>query len=57
MSRSTPVIRPPRAAPRGGLVGACPVAHQAWPRDLLPPALRDDNPWGVPQRIDGRLSA
>ncbi|MFI7011066.1 aldehyde dehydrogenase (NADP(+)) [Streptomyces sp. NPDC050145] len=33
-----------------------PVAYQAWPQDLLPPALRDGNPWGVPQRIDGRLT-
>lgn len=28
-----------------------PVAYQQWPQDLLPPPLRDDNPWGVPQRI------
>lgn len=25
------------------------VAYQNAPQDLLPPALRDDNPWGVPQ--------
>lgn len=29
-----------------------PVAYQSWPQRLLPPPLRDDNPWGVPQRID-----
>ncbi|MBX6769339.1 MAG: aldehyde dehydrogenase (NADP(+)), partial [Actinomadura rubrobrunea] len=28
-----------------------PVTYQQWPQDLLPPPLRDDNPWGVPQRI------
>ncbi|RRR96850.1 aldehyde dehydrogenase family protein [Glycomyces terrestris] len=27
------------------------VAYQNAPQDALPPALRDDNPWGVPQRI------
>ena len=27
------------------------VAYQGAPEALLPPALRDDNPWGVPQRI------
>ncbi|MEV4456022.1 aldehyde dehydrogenase (NADP(+)), partial [Microbispora sp. NPDC049633] len=32
-----------------------PVAYQDWPGDLLPPELRDDNPLGVPQRVDGRL--
>jgi NADP-dependent aldehyde dehydrogenase len=32
-----------------------PVAYQGVPEPLLPPALRDANPWGVPQRIDGRL--
>ncbi len=26
------------------------VAYQNAPQELLPPALRDDNPWGVPQR-------
>ncbi|MEU8587342.1 aldehyde dehydrogenase (NADP(+)) [Streptomyces sp. NPDC048664] len=30
-----------------------PVAYQSWPQRLLPPPLRDDNPWGVPQRVDG----
>jgi NADP-dependent aldehyde dehydrogenase len=28
-----------------------PVAFQGWPHELLPPPLRDDNPWGVPQTI------
>jgi NADP-dependent aldehyde dehydrogenase len=28
-----------------------PVAYQSWPQRLLPPPLRDDNPWSVPQRI------
>ncbi|NSC21108.1 aldehyde dehydrogenase (NADP(+)) [Streptomyces albus subsp. chlorinus] len=30
-----------------------PVAYQSCPQDLLPPPLRDDNPWGVPQRVSG----
>ncbi|GAA2171188.1 aldehyde dehydrogenase (NADP(+)) [Actinomadura napierensis] len=28
-----------------------PVAFQGWPQDLLPPPLRDDNPWKVPQTL------
>ncbi|WP_034489126.1 aldehyde dehydrogenase (NADP(+)) [Actinomadura oligospora] len=28
-----------------------PVAYQNCPQDLLPPPLRDDNPWNVPQSI------
>ena len=32
-----------------------PVAYQGVPEPLLPPALRDANPWGIPQRVDGRL--
>ncbi|MES9609525.1 aldehyde dehydrogenase family protein [Actinomadura sp. NPDC000929] len=28
-----------------------PVAYQNWPQDLLPPPLRDDNPWKVPQAV------
>lgn len=32
-----------------------PMTYQAWPHDLLPPALRDDNPWGLPRRVDGEL--
>ncbi|WP_067471831.1 aldehyde dehydrogenase (NADP(+)) [Actinomadura hibisca] len=27
-----------------------PVSYQGWPQDLLPPPLRDDNPWRVPQQ-------
>ena len=30
-----------------------PVTWQSWPADLLPPALRDDNPWQLPRRVDG----
>ncbi|MBC9819963.1 aldehyde dehydrogenase (NADP(+)) [Terrabacter sp. MAHUQ-38] len=32
-----------------------PVAYQDVPAGLLPEPTRDDNPWGVTQRIDGRL--
>ena len=32
-----------------------PVCLQDAPEEVLPPAVRDDNPWRVPQRIDGRL--
>ncbi|MCS5717795.1 aldehyde dehydrogenase (NADP(+)) [Herbiconiux sp. CPCC 205763] len=32
-----------------------PVAYQDLPQDLLPPGLRDDNPLGIPQRVDGVL--
>ncbi|MCT9932863.1 aldehyde dehydrogenase (NADP(+)) [Planotetraspora sp. A-T 1434] len=32
-----------------------PVAYQDWPAGLLPAEVRDDNPLGVPQRVDGRL--
>ncbi|WP_246198411.1 aldehyde dehydrogenase (NADP(+)) [Actinomadura syzygii] len=28
-----------------------PVAFQGWPQELLPPPLRDDNPWNVPQDV------
>jgi len=34
-----------------------PVCYQDVPADLLPPALRDDNPWHLPRRIDGRAVA
>lgn len=30
-----------------------PTAYQNWPQALLPPELRDDNPLGVPQLIEG----
>ena len=32
-----------------------PVAYQDVPAALLPEAVRDDNPWGLAQRIDGEL--
>ncbi|MGV9573882.1 aldehyde dehydrogenase family protein, partial [Streptomyces nigra] len=32
-----------------------PVAYQSAPEALLPPELRDDNPLGLPRRIDGAL--
>lgn len=28
-----------------------PIAYQGWPQDLLPPPLRDDNPWKIPQTV------
>jgi NADP-dependent aldehyde dehydrogenase len=31
-----------------------PVAYQDTPPALLPPELRDDNPLGIPRRVDGR---
>jgi NADP-dependent aldehyde dehydrogenase len=31
-----------------------PVAFQGFPDALLPPPLREENPWSVPRRIDGR---
>ena len=34
-----------------------PVAYQDVPGDLLPEALRDDNPWGLTRRVDGTLEA
>ncbi|WP_334174913.1 aldehyde dehydrogenase (NADP(+)) [Pseudoxanthobacter sp.] len=33
-----------------------PVCYQDVPQALLPPVLRDDNPFRVPRRIDGRLT-
>lgn len=33
-----------------------PTAYQAWPPDLLPPQLRDDNPLGITRRVDGELT-
>ncbi|MEV1239720.1 aldehyde dehydrogenase (NADP(+)) [Nonomuraea sp. NPDC049750] len=32
-----------------------PTAYQDWPGELLPEELRDDNPLGVPRRVDGAL--
>jgi NADP-dependent aldehyde dehydrogenase len=55
---------PASTAPAHTSVGAAsirrwlaPVAYQDWPAGLLPQELRDDNPLGVPQRVDGRLRA
>ncbi|MGS2587220.1 aldehyde dehydrogenase (NADP(+)) [Streptomyces hebeiensis] len=31
-----------------------PVSYQSTPEALLPPELRDDNPLGLPRRVDGR---
>ncbi|WP_280428428.1 aldehyde dehydrogenase (NADP(+)) [Nocardia brasiliensis] len=31
-----------------------PVAWQGFPDELLPPALREDNPWRLPRRVDGK---
>ncbi|PYI66906.1 aldehyde dehydrogenase (NADP(+)) [Arthrobacter livingstonensis] len=33
-----------------------PVAYQGLPAHLLPAAVRDDNPLGVPQRVNGKLA-
>ena len=33
-----------------------PVCYQNTPQALLPEALRDDNPLGLPRRIDGAIS-
>ncbi|GAB2455656.1 NADP-dependent aldehyde dehydrogenase [Conyzicola lurida] len=33
-----------------------PVAYQSAPSAVLPPALRDENPLGIPQRVDGVLT-
>ncbi|NED96635.1 aldehyde dehydrogenase (NADP(+)) [Phytoactinopolyspora alkaliphila] len=32
-----------------------PVTYQSFPHDLLPPALQDGNPLGIPRRVDGAL--
>src|SRR5690606_2527126 len=34
-----------------------PVVFQDTPARLLPPALRDDNPWRLPRRVNGVLQA
>ncbi|WP_433678964.1 aldehyde dehydrogenase (NADP(+)) [Nocardia sp. CA-119907] len=31
-----------------------PIAWQGFPDSLLPPALREANPWGLPRRVDGK---
>jgi NADP-dependent aldehyde dehydrogenase len=53
---------PATTAPAATSVGAGaltrflrPVAYQNAPAELLPPPIRDDNPWRVPQRIDGKV--
>lgn len=53
---------PATTAPGTTSVGAAaitrflrPVAWQGFPNTFLPPALRDENPWKVPQRVDGQL--
>ncbi|MFT3968114.1 MAG: aldehyde dehydrogenase (NADP(+)) [Sphingobium sp.] len=33
-----------------------PVCYQDLPASLIPPALADANPWGLPERVDGMLS-
>ncbi|MCQ4084847.1 aldehyde dehydrogenase (NADP(+)) [Streptomyces sp. RB6PN25] len=50
---------PATTTPAGTSVGTAalerflrPVAYQSWPQHLLPPPLRDDNPWGIPQHRD-----
>jgi hypothetical protein len=30
-----------------------PVTYQGAPEAVLPPALREDNPWHLPRRVDG----
>ncbi|MDF5754014.1 aldehyde dehydrogenase (NADP(+)) [Spongiactinospora sp. TRM90649] len=52
---------PSSTAPKHTSVGAAaigrwmaPTAYQNWPQDLLPAELREDNPLGVPRRVDGR---
>jgi NADP-dependent aldehyde dehydrogenase len=32
-----------------------PITYQDAPDDVLPPALREDNPWRLPRRVDGVL--
>ncbi|HIT77010.1 MAG TPA: aldehyde dehydrogenase (NADP(+)) [Candidatus Avipropionibacterium avicola] len=32
-----------------------PVSYQGLPEDLLPQAIRDENPYGLPRRVDGTL--
>jgi NADP-dependent aldehyde dehydrogenase len=54
---------PATTAPTTTSVGAAaitrflrPVAWQGFPDSLLPPALREANPWRLPRRIDGKHS-
>jgi NADP-dependent aldehyde dehydrogenase len=53
---------PATTDPRTTSVGAAaldrfvrPITYQSVPERLLPPPLRDANPWGVPRRVDGHL--
>ncbi len=53
---------PATTAPATTSVGAAavdrfvrPVTWQGMPQSVLPPALRDGNPWGVPRRVDGLM--
>lgn len=55
---------PSTSAPAATSVGAAgldrftrPVAYQSVPAHALPPALRDDNPWRLPRRVDGVVIA
>ncbi len=55
---------PATSAPAATSVGAAaldrfvrPVAYQSARDEWLPPALRSDNPWSVPRRVDGVLQA
>jgi len=54
---------PATTAPATTSVGAAalgrfvrPVTYQRVPDAALPPALQDDNPWGIPRRVDGVAS-
>lgn len=56
--------RPATTAPGTTSVGTAavrrfvrPVAFQDFPAEALPAALREDNPWGIARRIDGRWEA
>lgn len=44
-----------RRALRGSVRFLRPVCYQNVPGDLLPEALRDDNPLGLTRMVDGRL--
>jgi NADP-dependent aldehyde dehydrogenase len=53
---------PATSDPRGTSVGSLaierfqrPVCYQDLPAELLPEAVRDDNPWGLARRVDGVL--
>ncbi|MFC4058150.1 aldehyde dehydrogenase (NADP(+)) [Planomonospora corallina] len=55
---------PSSSAPAHTSVGAAairrwlvPTSYQDWPAELLPAELREDNPLGIPRRVDGALTA